>query len=74
MCNANAQLAPLKKFWRNLQYYHRFCVLKKTAEKISSLGLKKLFFGVTVGAMLSEAYNNPVNKENKNFEILQDRK
>ena len=73
VCNANAQLAPLKKILEKPPILSPFHVLKKTAEKISSLGLKKLFFGVTVGAMLSEAYNNPVNKENKNFEILQDR-
>ena len=55
VCNANAQLAPFKKILEKPPILSPFHVLKKTAEKISSLGLKKLFFGITVGAMISEA-------------------
>ena len=44
--------------------------MKKTAEKITSLGLKKLFFGVAVGTMVSEAYNDPDEVEKNNQEIF----
>ena len=58
--NANAQLAGLKNIVDETSIFQSpFHILKKTAEKISSLGLKKLFFGVTVSAMLAEAYYNP---------------
>ena len=63
---ANAQLSTYKKILDKSPILSPFHVLKKTAEKISSFGLKKLFFGVTVGAMLSEAYNNPKDIENRN--------
>ncbi len=73
ICNANAQLASLKNVLEKSPIGSPFYVLKKTAEKISSLGLKKLFFGITAGAMLHEAYYNPRDKKNDTSNILQDK-
>ena len=43
--NANAQLAGLKNIVDETSIFQSpFHILKKTAEKISSLGLKKAFF------------------------------
>jgi len=73
ICNANAQLASLKNVLEKSPIGSPFYVLKKTAEKISSLGLKKLFFGITAGAMLHEAYYNPGDKKKYISDKLQDK-
>jgi hypothetical protein len=39
-----------------------FHIIKKTAEKVSSFGLKKLLFGLTSAAMISEYYSSTKNE------------
>jgi len=54
--NANSFLSGFKSTFEKLPL--PFHIVKETAEKISSLGLKKLLFGLTSAAMISEYYSS----------------
>ena len=45
-----------------------FHIVRETAEKISNLGLKKLIFGLTSAAMVSEYYASTNSQTSENIE------
>ena len=51
---ANSALSGFKNTFEKLPL--PFHIIKETAEKVSSFGLKKLLFGLTSAAMISEYY------------------
>tara|TARA_A100001015_G_scaffold307932_1_gene404683 strand:- start:2851 stop:4218 length:1368 start_codon:yes stop_codon:yes gene_type:complete len=62
---ANSVLSGFKNTFEKLPL--PFHMIKETAEKVSSFGLKKLFFGATSAAMISEYYSSLKNKK-ENFQ------
>ena len=62
--NANAELSFLKKTLEKSPGILPFNYIKNTAEKISSLGMKKLLFGFTGLAMVAEAFEDSDQKIN----------
>ena len=72
--NANAELSFLKKTLEKSPGILPFNYIKNTAEKISSLGMKKLLFGFTGLAMVAEAFEDSDQKinssQNRNIKNL----
>ena len=61
---ANSVVSSVKNTFEKLPL--PFHVIKETAEKVSSFGLKKLLFGVTSATMISEYYSS-LKKDEKDY-------
>ena len=71
---AQEALSNVKSFLEKSPVLEPFHIIKKTAEKISSVGLEKMFFGLAAGGLIYEAIKAPnsadteyssIKKENK---------
>ncbi len=60
----NAQMSNIKGFLEKTHVFKPFHIIKDTAEKISSAGLNRLFFGLAAGGLILEAFKNPENDNN----------
>ena len=52
-------LSNVKSFLEKSSILEPFHIIKKTAEKISSVGLEKIFFGLAAGGLIYEAIKTP---------------
>ena len=63
--NSYANLSNLKNFLEKSPVFKPFHIIQETTEKISSLGLSKLFFGLTAGSLIYDTFkkDNVTNKK-----------
>ena len=66
--NVKAQISNIKSFLEKTPVLRPFHVIKDTAEKISSSGLNKLFFGLAAGGLVYEALKSNESENIDNIE------
>ena len=69
--NVKSQVSNIKKFLEATPLLRPFHIIKDTGEKISSLGLNHLLFGLTATGLVLEAISKP---EDKNIHTLNPKK
>ena len=71
--NSYANLSNFKNFLEKSPVFKPFHIIQETTEKISSLGLSKLFFGLTAGSLIYDTFKKDNTTYKKKDELNKNR-